>query len=508
MITVHSRARSLTRSEGLAYGVGLSLVLLALSAGSPHAQGFTSAFLDRSTFGDNASSMVVRNVSTPTMHLAYFYGSSSTAPLRYATRTGTGAWAIDSSLTTEAQAGEASLAVVNSSPYAPHLALTNLNSSASWVTYATKSGSTWSYETVLPVKPAGTGADSVESVLSVAIALSSANVPTVAYCWKRRLGKWELWVATRQGANNWSREKVVVSTGSTDSYGAVNLKMDTSGNLYVVWARTRPSVISAEFAKKSAGTWSFETIASGSLGQHVAMALDGTVAHAAYDSAGQLYWAVRDPSLGWQKTSLRPMGSTGGARTIALTGTAAAPLIAYQGDVDSVRFASKTILGWNFQRVAQTTLSPALSLGFYASGGANRPQIAYSATGATGVANYVASGTQFTNNDSRAHPAGDPDAGWIQDGHLPSIAFSGREAIAPGGRLLRFGVTLSAPTELSVELLDLAGRRIAGADLGHQGAGRLELSLPLEHEAASGIYFLTARNHDGASAHAKVALIR
>lgn len=496
---------SLRRIQALTFAVACCIAWVHSAA----AQGFSTAFLDRAlAFNAPAvsrSALDVRNASTPLFKLAYNTGGATA--VRYATRTGTsGAWSIDSSLTWPA--ADVGLAVNFNSPYTPHIAVALHTYSGypdPWVGYASRSGSTWTYESILG-RTSSPAADSVEGVVTVAITVSGTGVPSAAYCFRRQYSSSnELWVATRVGANNWSRVKVWEGDNELSDVG---IKYD-GVNFHVVGVDL---VSGTALYFKGKTTWSAaETIASPYCST-IALGIDGLTPHVAYVKSGILYWAYRDASLGWQATELRPAPGSEGPRLISMAGTGSAPVIAYHGGaaLDSVRVASKYAGGWSFRRAAELGLvSSPLSVGYYTASGTVRAQITRATFDGDSNPIYVMdSGTLFMPNDTRAQEAGDEDQPWVSDGSLATLEFAASPVVGAGARVVHASLVVREPGDLVVDLLDVTGRRVAGLRPGRLGTGTHSLDLTPRGDLAAGLYFLQARLDNGAVARAKLTVLR
>ncbi|MFN8586952.1 MAG: T9SS type A sorting domain-containing protein [Candidatus Eisenbacteria bacterium] len=489
------------------WGFGKWLAMAALLAwpGVAGAQGFTTAFVDRalSSFGadDAYFAFDVRNSSTPLFRLAYQAGAANSAGIRYATKTGAnGAWSIDSTITWTAN--NVGLAVGSSSPYTPHLVTDMGSGHASpdpWVGYLTRSGSTWTYESVLR---RATGVDTVASLKSCAIALSSGGVPTVAYSIKRASSSYyELWVVTRVSDPTDPWKNRIKVQQATESFTQVKVKVDGVGNPHIVYVG---EVSGTLVYLNKATNWTPEISATAC--SDPSLAMDGSTPHLAWNQAGRLLWGYRDATLGWVTSDLRD--AYGAAhQNIALAGSAATPLIAYQNN-DSLRVASRTVYGaWCFQRVAEA-MPTSVGVGFYNVSGQIKGQVLWAAEQSNATqAHLLSSGTVLQPNDTAPNPAGDTDE-WVTDGTWSEIAVTASASRLGGGALVRASVTLGTSGAVRVELLDVAGRRLATSENRGLARGTHAVELRPSGDVASGVYFVRAQLEGRGQATTKVIVVR
>lgn len=131
------------------------------------------ANIENSSNPPSSSGMAVQNTSTPVWNVVY----RSMSWVRYAKRTGaTGTWSIDSSLTGNPLA--VAIEIASSSPFYPRIAMVSKASGDPWVRYATNTGSSWSYETI--VQRASSGDTIIDVGASTSIAMFG-QTPYVAY---------------------------------------------------------------------------------------------------------------------------------------------------------------------------------------------------------------------------------------------------------------------------------------------------------------------------------------
>ncbi len=502
---------SLTRLKVRVRNLAVLLTLLLVSPVVARAQGFTSATVHYiyDSFGTAHNSLFVRNVSTPLYFLTY---GTSGAFWRYATRTGTGAWAIDSTVT--GSPDEVALVIPSASPFNPHVVLLDHEAGTPWVQYATKTGSTWSYESIVPRPAFG---DTILTVYSVAIAISGIT-PSVLYSYRHTNGSYRLAMATRGGDGVWTYERVRSSdpVQGEQAMSQVNLRV-TSAPAYhasFVLANANPEAGCVAYSTRSGGSgWTTEPVISGSALFLDALALAPSgIPMIAYSKASTLYWASRQGPANWPQTNLGPMWDDVSPRGLSMVSDGGGfPLIAYvNSDGDSIRFASKSTFGWNFQRVAPRlpfgVFSPPVSIGLYSSGGVGRPQIVYEKGTSGPDFIMLASGQQLQTNSSSARPA-DGEVPWVQDGEIRAVRFTRTMSQTADKNLLRGALAVLDASEVTLEVLDLQGRRVAAHALGALTPGEHEVDMNVA-DLPTGVYFVTARLAGGAKATTKLAIVR
>lgn len=423
--------------------------------------------------------------------------------LCYGTKTLTGSWVIDSTLT-GTNIWNLALAV-QASGEVPHIVYMDLASTPTF-TYRSQSGGSWFSEAI--VSPVS--GDSYY-VRSASIALDNSSVPRVALSYSQLHGSvWTeyLLFGTRNGTNSWALDTVSTNTAGT-LYGPLRLRMQGTTPHIAINELTSDFSYSFHYATKGS-TWTVETVPNALFGD---MAFLNVPIAAYMDGNRNLAYAYRDATLGWIPTNLGPV--TGVWMSITtVSSTVLIAMLSVNGD--SIRIASKPPAdGWNFQLVSAwpAYTSPythvadhqSFVVGGYASSGTVKAHIAYF----NPVTEYrMAKGTLETSDNNMV--AGDAD-----DGSMASplkgtagIVLS-RITTGSGGEPIRLAFTYESAenAELTATVLDIMGRRVASEPISGSSRGlqTAVLSLP---GIQNGLYFLRVSSATGLYASAKVAIVR
>jgi hypothetical protein len=478
-----------------------------LLSGTVHGQGFTSSPISTGQVPGLSSISLAVSPINGLSYCAYTIGYPDAGEIFYGTRPEGGSW------TTEDVQVYAHEVALTTTPFTqgnvvPHLALAGFYKPGppaveGQIMWATRSlNGTWTYETVEP--SVGDG----RYVNSPSITLDVNKVPHIAY-WLSGgyYGISYLKLATRVGPNNWTIEVV---DSAADFYD--NVTVGIAGSDVVTFSRFRSAVGTYEFlyAHRSGSTWATEEIEpTASNPQNGATTtLPNGITEAVYLTApdGMLNYAYRLGSNNWVRTKLRPTLDYNVHRGMAIVaGPDNYPNIAYYStNGDSVRYASQSKFGWNYQQAAPTSgpWQP-LSIGIHAAN-PDKPKIAY--VGVEGIQYELADGTKTIHGNSSAAPA-------LPDPPSTSIDGSIRTSIAVVGGPLTSArsVTLSIahPTAEAVDLamVDVGGRLVARRALESLAAGRQEVTWDLG-SLPSGMYFVRMRTGSGAQASARCVIVR
>jgi hypothetical protein len=489
--------------------VAFMLTVAALYGGTVSAQGFSSTLLyptQHPFTGSGADPSVSIVVSRQSGTLGKTYAAWRTGDrVFYGTKTTGGAWSIDSTMASS-NAWGVTLAL-QSSGEVPHIAYLNPADSTYGFVYATKVSGSWTTETILALDPTASPWGGPPS-----ITLTSSSVPMVAMTysiWEGDTLRQYIKVARRVSANNWSIDQAVVRNGYP-GFSDVNIKSPT-GTPHLTFNDLATYVF--KYATKSPN-WAIDSVggpASQTAGQTLVV---GSVPIVAYvDGNEQLVFAYRDPSLGWQKTSLRPA-----QHLVSLVDVGSEYVIAYASrNLDSVRVASRNASGsWNYQRVApwhmyppNPTDHPWLSVGGYSSGGSTTTHIAWANTSSAQNADFdeydFATGVLTTNGNSRVQIAGDEDEPRRPaSGGLSVVGsrFERNSAVAA----VRMVITASTPERVRASLFDVSGRSLASRPWEAIDAGVTSRNWEIGN-VKRGMYFLRVETTGGSSAVGKCVLL-
>ena len=454
---------------------GLAAVLVTLAGSAfPSQAAFTTDNVDHNNgAAPNRVSLVTKYVGG-TNYLAYERSANNW--VRYATKTSGGSWSIDSSLTGASAARDLSLAV-NTSTEVPHLGIICDSPDSAWVRYATKSGGSWTIETVL----AKTFGDNVDNIGGISIALNGST-PNIAYAVHRN-DSTIVYLSTRTGSNTWTPARVVAYAATTiEEIGLVYVS-STPTMAYSVVVGSYWNLV---WGKKGSSTWSFETVDSTG-GVYFGYANPNDVPQLAYyhNPEAQLYYAYRDnPNSTWIKTSLRPAIETPIGMTVDGSNN---PYIVYTND-DSVRLASHANNHWNYQRVAEACDADA-SIGVV-SGATKKAEIVFQGGGCYTQIDHATGNVSCCANEEFPMELAD------EVGVDLAIRAPAPGRIGSGG-VAEFTLTLPREETVELSLHDIAGRALA-----RRASETLDAGVQRIHWAvgslAPGVYLVRAKLAGGA----------
>ena len=266
--------------------------------------------------------------------------------------------------------------------------------------------------------------------------------------------------------------------------GAGPLEIDDAGRAHVAFLQG-----GARWARRNEAGWIEEVIEAGAIAS-VSLALDGAgEPHVSYsDESGRVRYARRDAGV-WAIETVAP--NAGGGRTALALGAGGTPFIAYY-DVTTGEFcfARRESGAWTREVIepgyhAHETCSMAIDA-------AGRPHIAFY-DGSSRRIRYATSNTPVTGVD-------------LPDGtHGFGVAGIGPNPLRAGGAI-DLALRLDAPRRITVELLDVSGRRVAAREPELVAAGTQRMSWAPQ-VAGAGIYFLDVRSDRGERRTARLVLV-
>jgi hypothetical protein len=267
------------------------------------------------------------------------------------------------------------------------------------------------------------------------------------------------------------------------------------------------------YAYKSGGTWVTEAIeptTSDPLSGASTTLSNGITEAACVTSSDQML--TYDYRLGphnWVRTKLRPGSLYSGRRSVAIVaGPDNYPNIAYYSvRTDTIRYASQSRYGWNYQQVAyQSPYTGPVSIGIHAAN-PDKPKIAFVGVDSLFLDEYqLADGIKTIHGNSSAAPAlPDPPATSADGSSRTSIAVVGGPLTT--GRSVTFDIAHPAAETVDLAMIDVGGRMISRRTLESLAAGRQEVTWDLE-SLPSGMYFVRMRTGSGAQASARCVIVR
>ena len=284
--------------------------------------------------------------------------------------------------------------------------------------YGVRDGASWTFETAPGYGP---------------LALDFAGRPQILSVAGIDL-EWSI-----RNANGWSTEIV-----ADDGVGQTSLAIDGDGEPHVAFSDNDTQRV--RYARRVAGTWTVETVATG-IGQWVSTSI-------ALGAGGEPFIAFYDQAAG------------------------------------SLRFARRVNGAWTHELV-EATGTPANDLCSLAIDGAGRPHIAYFNTPAR-LLRYATTSAPVAG----VQPVAALDFGIASLGPNP----------ARSGGALDLALRLDAPRTVTLELLDLAGRRVASREPVALAAGTQHVSWA-PRVNAGGLYFLAVRSNRGERLTTRLALV-
>jgi hypothetical protein len=430
--------------------------------GSALATAFTLELVDAGGPNDVGlnSSIAVNAQGLP--RISYF--DSSAQDLEYAEKNG-GVWTTETVDFDASVGGFSSLAL--DAQGNPHISYYDAGKGD--LKYATRSGGIW---TIAVVDSAG------DVGLDTSIALDAQGNPRIGYSAVDASG---FYLDLRYAAKNgglWSID-VVDTTGDVGFY--TSLKLDAAGNPRISYYKFNfPGGL--KYAAKNGGVWNVEVVDSQGGVWTTSLALDAAGRpHISYYGGDQdLRYAFNSGGI-WTYTTVDSAGNVGTYTSIALD-SLGNPRIAYFNDfpANDLKYAAKNGGVWELEVVDdQRGWDPALALDAQ-----GNPHISYYSY-SNGNLRY-ATGAQVGTSVSEVLPASSFHVGvpWPNP--------------APTNGALSMQIDLPRSDELTVELFDVAGRRVAAmpAVEGKAGPQIITWTPP---QTAPGVYLVRLQTSSGQS---------
>ncbi|HKZ93006.1 MAG TPA: hypothetical protein VJ249_00295 [Candidatus Bathyarchaeia archaeon] len=303
----------------------ISLLVAGVHASVGWSRWYTAP-IDSDGFVGRDTSIALDSSGSP--HIRYFNWTSG--DLKYATWTDAGpGWSIETvDSGSEDVGGSGGRSIDLDSGGNPHISY--IGPSYQGLKYATKSGGTWSIDTV---DSAGEGWPS--------LALDSSNNPHISYYNSTEGLKYARWTGSA-----WNIE---VADSTNGRYTSIAL--DSSDNPHISYRGDGNAVM---HARKSGGTWNIETVDStpdGTAGTGTSIALDsGNNPHISYQGWPGLRYAEKSGSS-WINETVDSYGDFGAWNSIAID-SSDNPNIAYRDDSNGrLRYAMWTGSAWNLETV-------------------------------------------------------------------------------------------------------------------------------------------------------------